>query len=111
MATKTRKRTTKKLAVPVTASIDDIHEEHIECRAWGHGWKPYDVEKDGRKLIQVLACFRCETLRRDFLNGQYVKIKVRYSYAEGYLVKGLHGLTKQQKGELAVRGFKKEGVK
>ena len=62
--------------------------DFTNCKLYGHHWRHYDVEQDGRQLIDVLLCKECGTVRRDkvVMRGPTAgKVFSRvYSYPDGY---------------------------
>lgn len=96
-----------------TVSIDDVREEHLECRDYMHSWKPYTAKevKKGRVVERVLRCERCKTLKKQTLAIRRDRAFLStgsYQYAEGYLIKGMGHVTQEDKAKLRFRTIIRE---
>jgi hypothetical protein len=66
--------------------------EHLQCRKYGHSWKPLEVEElsaaDKRKLkaayAETLKCSVCGTGRSQLLTKKGELRRNSYQYAKGY---------------------------
>jgi hypothetical protein len=68
---------------------------YFGCRAQGHAFRPehdnWFVEGKGRSTVytQTFKCLGCPTLRVDVLDTSFDLLHRRYSYPDGYLVRGI----------------------
>ena len=79
----------------VEQAIKHMDLAHIQCRDFGHSWRPYSARwmaKDNAYQSQ-LQCQRCKTLRVRWLSKTGAQLSGSYDYPEGYLVKGLGRLS------------------
>ena len=79
----------------VAQAISHMGLEFIQCRDFGHSWRPYSarwVPSDNCYESQ-LRCARCKTIRSRFLSRTGSQLSGNYDYPEGYLTKGLGRLT------------------
>lgn len=67
--------------------VSSLPDDYLECRQFGHNWKPFTVEK-GRDTFKVrVICDRCETFVIHTISrrtGDVVKKPYR-SYPKDYL--------------------------
>ena len=94
-------------------TIDDVLDEHLECRDYMHSWKPYEAKEiqKGRVVERILRCERCKTLKRQTLvikRGRAFLSTGSYKYAEGYLIKGIGHITQEDKAKLRFRTIIRE---
>jgi hypothetical protein len=92
----TRPRNNAATPVPdVDAFIDNMALNHIQCRDFGHSWRPYRAWWDASEhcYISQLRCSRCRTVRHRYIGQNGQLIAGHYEYADGYLVKGIGRLT------------------
>ena len=94
-------------------TIDDVREEHLECRDYMHSWQPYQAKEiqKGRVVERVLRCERCKTLKKQTLvikRGRAFLSSGSYKYAEGYLIKGMGHVTQEDKAKLRFRTIVRE---
>lgn len=97
--------TTKdKLPVDIEAAIQHMSRAQIECRDYGHAWKPWQAEVlPGRRgFAQVLRCARCTTTRNRTLTRFGEVLTSHYIYPDGYLVSGMGRLTGADRGQLRI---------
>ena len=102
------KRVTKK-----HPTVDDIPEESIDCRLYGHPWKPYgQVHSEGRFFIEVVKCQRCPCMRAQAIHkktGLIEKTNLKYppkTSEKKYLAPpGLGRLDKYGRGKLRLRAI------
>ena len=94
-------------------TVDDVRDDHLECRDYMHSWKPYaakEIQK-GRMVERVLRCERCKTLKQQTLvikRGRAFLSTGSYKYAEGYLIKGMGHITQEDKAKLRFRSIVRE---
>lgn len=85
--------------------IANMKRSFLECRDWGHTWRPYDarIDNKGKFYIEILRCTRCVSRReRKIAYPSGGILKTTYTYPEGYLVPGWGGMTKNDKGILRI---------
>ena len=78
-----------------------------------HSWEPYNARelKRGRVIERVLRCERCKTLKKQTLvikRGRAFLSAGRYSYPEGYLIKGMGHVTQDDRAKLRFRTITRE---
>ena len=90
----------------VDAAIADLDESSLQCRDFGHSWRPYSAEfvAARRQYVERLQCGRCSTLRVRLLDGRGAQLASHYDYADGYLVKGLGRLTGEDRDAVRLAG-------
>ena len=73
------------------ALIDHMPENHLQCRDFGHSWRPYTATWDApaRCYVTQLRCSRCRTLRERIIGQNGQQLGSHYLYADGYLVEGM----------------------
>lgn len=91
----------------VRLEVQQIPERYLNCRAFGHPWKPYDVEQrpndPNKRYVQELLCTRCDTLRAIFMDED-ARIKGNaYFYPEGYVLEGIGRLTADENAYIRLR--------
>lgn len=89
--------------VDVAHAIAGMPESHLQCRDFGHSWRPLHVESIPQRsaYLEQLACMRCQTVRNrliDSRNGH--QLSQSYKYADGYLIHGLGRLDEDDRGTL-----------
>lgn len=83
-----------------------IHSEPMDlCRDLGHGWRPRNAWREGKIIVEVLACGRCGAFKSRNYNLQGEVIKVNgFIYAKGYLrPKGSGRMTAADKSALRLK--------
>lgn len=102
--TKTRAAHPRKNVRPL---IDKILPDHLECRDMMHAWQPYDVVVEGKKFHQTVQCSRCTYQKTRTLSdtGKVLKKWGKPVYPEGYIIKGLGFLTKEERDEIRMRAM------
>jgi hypothetical protein len=94
-------------------TVDDVLDEHLECRDYMHSWKPYSAKEvqKGRVVERVLRCERCKTLKKQTLvikRGRAFLSTGSYKYSQGYLIKGMGHITQEDKAKLRFRTLVRE---
>lgn len=89
------------------ALLDQILDEHIECRILNHPWQWHDVEEDRHTATEVVICPRCTSERlQDYRKTgpqRGLITDTRYRYVKGYLIEGIGHLTREDRGYLRLR--------
>lgn len=82
-------------ASEVEKHVADMAIEHIQCRDFGHSWRPFSAQINGKLniIVEQLRCARCTTLRVRHLGMRGQLLDSKYDYVEGYTVKGMGRLT------------------
>lgn len=77
--------------VELDSAIGHMSPSQLQCRDFGHSWRPYTVEfiPQRRNYLEVLACTRCRSQRMRLLGERGELLGNAYRYSDGYLVKGL----------------------
>jgi len=88
----------------LTAAIQKADRHTIQCRDYGHSWRPHWAEALPRKQgwLQELRCERCGTTRKRILDKYGDVITSSYRYTDGYLFPGLGRLTAEDRGQLRI---------
>lgn len=96
--------------MPVRKEVEQIHDEHIECRTLQHAWRYTEVErKDRRTLEQWMLCPRCSTRKVQEIDSRTGEIRAtRYHYPEGYVIDGLGFMSKAERGSLRLRAISRK---
>jgi len=93
---KARARTTEPVTpVSVDEAVKHMAFEHIQCRDFGHSWRPYSARwmPTFNQYESQLMCARCKTIRTRFMSRTGALLDSKYDYADGYTVKGLGRLS------------------
>ena len=93
---KSRARTTTPVVpVKVEDAVAHMQVEHLQCRDFGHSWRPYSARwlPTFNQYESQLLCARCKTIRTRFLSRTGGLMDSKYDYADGYTIKGLGRLT------------------
>ena len=93
--------TTKDVRVFSAALADEL----LNCRQFGHSWKPWTVNLNGRLYEQVLRCASCETERVLSINKRGQVLKSHYRYADGYVLQDLGRIVGDARAVLRVEGI------
>lgn len=82
--------------------IERMTDNYLQCRDWGHSWRPYTASWDTaeRCYISRLRCSRCRTQRVRYIGQAGQLLGSHYDYAAGYLVQGLGRLTGEDRAVL-----------
>lgn len=71
-----------------------LSQEFLECRQYGHAWKPYTVDSGGGLYEVTIRCSRCTSEGVDTVNRRGQRIRPRRPrYAQGYLASGMGRMT------------------
>jgi hypothetical protein len=75
--------------------IENMPENHLQCRDFGHSWRPHTATWDpkARCYVTQLRCSRCRTLRERIIDANGQQVTSHYDYPDGYLVHGLGRLS------------------
>lgn len=67
-----------------------IPNNAIDCRDFGHNWKPFDGGRDGRGWFRVMRCNSCKVTRHQKLDrgGDITKQWYDYSDNPDYILTG-----------------------
>jgi hypothetical protein len=85
----------------ISAVIKGMRPEHVQCRDFGHAWRPYTATQEGKVWRRTLECTRCGALRKQsFMDGSGDIKGNTYVHAEGYRIEGLGHLTGTDRGQL-----------
>ena len=69
----------------IDAELQTMVEAQIECRTFGHAWRPERTVSDRTGITIELACTRCQTGRIDSVDkGDGTIVARSYDYAAGY---------------------------
>lgn len=68
--------------------LDDMADAFIQCRDFGHAWRPYSArwDTDDRCYVQQLRCPRCKTIRERRIGRHGQLLGSWYDYPEGYVM-------------------------
>jgi hypothetical protein len=78
-----RRRVARPTAEDFAASLPD---SIVECRAWGHMFRPYTVDRDTKNhhLIAVLRCRSCGSKKPVTLSDAGNMLRSHINYVKGY---------------------------
>jgi len=81
--------------VKIQDAVKSMAVEHIQCRDFGHSWRPYSARwmPTFNQYESQLICNRCTTIRTRFMSRTGALLDSKYDYVEGYTVKGMGRLT------------------
>jgi hypothetical protein len=95
----------------VADALQRMTEQQVQCRDYGHSWKPWRAElfgKGGAKGYErALRCARCGTERWQTLTRYGEVVSGHYIYPDGYLVKGLGRLTGEDRGLVRIASIER----
>ena len=91
--------------IDVTAAAKDMDLDVLECRDFGHTWRTRHIERHRDRFERVLVCQRCATEAVQILSRTGVVLGRRYTYADGYLFKGIGRLDANAKGAIRLAIF------
>lgn len=89
-------------SVDVDHAIAGMSDAHLQCRDFGHSWRPYDVTSVPQQHAyrEALLCGRCKTLRLRLIDARGFQLATSYRYPDTYLVKGLGRLDETDRATL-----------
>jgi hypothetical protein len=77
----------------LTAQLDAMPKQYLECRLFGHAPLPHTADRDGGALevVRRCACGSKKLYRLVERRGRVRRERAQYDYSEapGYLLKGL----------------------
>ncbi len=77
--------------------FDAYDERYLECRSINHRWSVLGFYHDPYgAVVRSVRCDRCETTRRDLWTSRGARLGNRYSYPEGYQMKGQGGVSREE---------------
>jgi glycine/D-amino acid oxidase-like deaminating enzyme len=82
----------------IQRALEDINDNHLACRDFGHNWRQYAVKKAKGGFERSLFCKQCKTARHQFITSRGEVAANNYSYAEGYQFKGMGRIHSEGKG-------------
>jgi hypothetical protein len=74
-------------------AIELMPAQFLQCRDFGHSWRPFKVTQPGPYFEQTLRCARCKTQRTRLLSLTGARVSSSYDYADGYQMKGYGPMT------------------
>lgn len=90
-------------------ALDALPDEFIQCRDFGHSWRPYSarLEQKLRCYVQSLRCARCKTIREREIGLRGELLGSHYDYPEGYTMPGCGRLMKDDRDGVRIRSIQK----
>lgn len=88
---------------------ENLKPNHIDCRFLHHAWQWLDVKEDRRRRLyrQSMLCSRCGTEKFYEISFQgEIVTHPRYSYADGYLIKGGGGVSAEDRALIRVAAIR-----
>lgn len=82
--------TTTTVAAPSVAEnpldfINDLDDDHLQCRELGHLWRKHPLTRDRIVgYVRRLACINCRTVRVDHIGHTGVLLDRYYEWPDGY---------------------------
>jgi hypothetical protein len=89
------------------AVVDGMRVEHLQCRDFGHSWRPFTARQVKHIYEQQLRCSRCHTLRKRLLSMRGEVLSSSYEYADSYVIKGLGRIVGDEKDHLRLASILK----
>ena len=91
MARSRRLRAVTDHQTQLASAIGHMSDSQLQCRDFGHSWRPYTVEyvAQRRQYLEALRCSRCRTMRVRLLGERGELLGNRYIYPDGYLAVGM----------------------
>jgi hypothetical protein len=79
----------------VEKAVQGMDVEHLQCRDFGHSWRPFSVQWVNRLNLYEyqLKCMRCTTIRTRWHDRTGAVVSSNYDYVEGYQIHGLGRLS------------------
>lgn len=93
---------------PLDDAIDKLSTEHVQCRDFGHSWRPRGavwIPRDNC-FKQTFACARCTTERYRYLNSRGSILSASYDYPEGYQMTGHGFMTSSDRDRVRLASMK-----
>lgn len=81
----------RKMQTALEKSIYSMALEHVQCRDFGHSWRPFQAHQVPGGFKSVLRCARCTTIRIRMLGTRGQLLDSGYDYVDGYLMDAGHG--------------------
>lgn len=88
-------------------TIDDILDQFLACRDYGHAWRAHDVKIDRKykEIHRVFSCLHdCGTQRTQVLSPSGLIVRSFYSYPDDYLLPGVGRLSINDRARIRVMG-------
>jgi len=65
----------------------DLPDEYLECRDYGHNWKPWAVrfDEEHNAYVRVARCGRCKSTRPEWMGMGGSRDRTSIAYRDGYL--------------------------
>jgi hypothetical protein len=92
---------------PPPTTIEDIADQFLACRDFGHAWRPHDVKIDRRQheIHRIFYCLHeCGTQRTQVLSSDGYIVRNFYTYPDGYVLQGLGRLNASDRARIRVMG-------
>ena len=100
--TAARKSTGRDDEFDIDSAIHNMPDTYIQCRDFNHSWRPFTAnwsQKERCYEVQ-LKCSRCKTTRHRLMNAEGSLLANRYTYADGYLIKGMGRMIGDERDKL-----------
>lgn len=99
-------------ASEVTELAKEMKQAYLECRELGHLWRPWMAqeirdERLGRHWERTLRCGRCRSKRNQILTSNGSVVSNSYSYADGYVNKGLGRIVGEARDALRAESLRR----
>lgn len=78
--------------VDVEKVLDNYDDAFLSCRDLGHQWKVAGYFRQSGEIQRQLRCPQCNTTSTDHWRATGERLGRRYSYAEGYQIRGSGGV-------------------
>lgn len=88
-------------------TVDDIQDQFLECRDYGHAWRAQDVKisRKQREIHRVFGCLhKCGTERTQVLSVDGHILRSFYTYPDGYVLPGIGRLSIDDRARIRVIG-------
>lgn len=96
-------------SVDVDQTISGMRDDHLQCRDFGHSWRPYTARwsPEDRCYETQLRCQRCKTIRVRLIGQRGEQLSNHYDYADGYIVKGMGRLDGDERNRLRLESVQR----
>jgi hypothetical protein len=97
-------------------TLDDIADQFLACRDFGHAWRPFDVRvvRKYQEIHRVFKCLHeCGTERTQVLSVDGHILRSWYAYPDGYVLPGIGRLNTDDRARIRVMGtnyYKEHGL-
>lgn len=85
----------------VEAMSEQWQDAIVQCRIYGHAWRPLTVRRHGLGFVVTQSCHRCRNMREQNMDSRGYGTPWKMRYEDGYLLTGLGRI--DQEGRAVLR--------